>query len=277
MSDAGESVVDDRHKRKESRCTPEYRPVDVPMMGERVCGHDYRGIGFAAVVHTIKSDEWGSASSAAHRVIMSDKVTEANERLVRTFHPAFFDTEEDDVQILYNKRERSMWLVTYTYRVPFTHAGGLPIHYAPPVSREVLPEFDRLIHSIDMVHEQLDPRCLLTEDHLCSLRIMFPNSCGVRLWLSHGIEVLYLTRSQLQEDQNQGDYIEYIAGLQPVTLSVHDCRPTTADDPEMINRSALGQENICTSSLGLKLRLPNNVPAITTATHGFVHAPGASV
>ena len=39
---------------------------------------------------------------------MMDMVTDANEQLIRTFHPAFFDAGEADVLMMYSKRERSM-------------------------------------------------------------------------------------------------------------------------------------------------------------------------
>ena len=142
---------------------------------------------------------------------------------------------------------------------------------------DIVPPTPRLSHCIDMLGHQLDPRCLLTEDQLAGLRVMFPNSCGVRLWLSHRVEILHLTASQLVEDQHEGDYIKYIAGAQPVSMSVLDCRPTNTTGPRMISSSVHGRDNASKAYLGLRLRLPDIVPVITTVTHNYVNVPGAKL
>lgn len=210
------------------------------------------------------------------RALVETEVTETNIDLLRTFHPAFSSSEGDLVKLLCRPDDSRAWVVfDATEPIPYTRVGGLPIHSMPtfenyPIGVLIPGGWARR----DLFHHSINPRRLLSNEDLDRFRLMYPRACGARVLLSGVIQVLYPTRQAMNSDLKE--YVSYKAAGIQVYFDIMDCQPsqTSIEVGQSIIADPISPKS--TSCIGLRVILPDNSPAITTVTHGFVRCPGVA-
>ena len=187
--------------------------------------------------------------------------------MIRTHHPSLAFAETVYLAIWPGE---IYWVVGHlTAEIEDTHAGGLEIH--------IMPDFylTRGIHPClgfpDLV-PHLFPRQILDEEDCRNIRLMFPGSCGCRVWIAGYVTILFATRASMNTCRDFGGsppgYASSVGGLQR-GYQILDMVPSVAS-------SAAGSavRGTGTSCIGLRLRMPEDGRVvITTVTHGFVFHP----
>jgi hypothetical protein len=97
------------------------------------------------------------------------------------------------------------------------------------------------------------------------LRMAFPTSVGVRVFISGFIVVLFNNQKDIERSWDEGQIREFGALRVGYDIAVHEPTISTgaviANEPNKFEQSA---------AIGLKLRLPGGLECLTVPTHAFV-------
>jgi len=149
-----------------------------------------------------------------------------------------------------------------------THAGGREIHLLPAgITERTTTIWPRFQH--DPIRAALNPRRFLSQDDLNLLREMFPSAVGVRVFMSGFIVILFKTRADIEKSwMEDGPASEF--GYLRLRYDIIEDEPT---QKELFKGAAIAAKRDCfetSVALGVKIRFPSGLEAITVPTHGFV-------
>ncbi|CAG8908594.1 unnamed protein product [Penicillium egyptiacum] len=198
---------------------------------------------------------------------MTSIETPNEETMVRSLHPSLASCEQVSV-IEHGPVETPLWLVSASSakNIKSTHAAGreihvLPKHFVPPLSLAGVPVRYTTIKTID-------PRTFLPPQHIKSIRDAFPGSVGAQVLLTGWLLVVFPEKKSLEAcwakgapDEVGGLRVGYILASLHGTAEIVESGRGVSDMPGDFDQQA---------ALGLRLRLPGGLEAITTVTHAFV-------
>ncbi|KAK2812920.1 hypothetical protein FQN50_000941 [Emmonsiellopsis sp. PD_5] len=222
------------------------------------------------IVQRTDSQEWGDAASSSQRARAESETTPANEKMLRSYHPALAHFESVSVATEWSGNK--IWIVASLPQTTYeTHAAGREIHIVPYyLMPEYMHMYVRALH--DPIIGCINPRKLLSGQDLEALREMFPRAIGARLLVSGFLIILFKNLRDVRAswEREQGLGIEFgrmrigydvVAGYNPTGAEVIESGDAIGNSPG--NRSSA-------AALGLKLVLPGGQRAITVPTHAFV-------
>ncbi len=108
---------------------------------------------------------------------------------------------------------------------------------------------------------------MLTRHDLNEIRSMFPTAIGVRILIAGWAVVLFDSKSNICAAWKDG--VTDTIGLFNVSYEVVDHTPTMVATMAGCAVADTPENNATQGALGLMVKLPNGVEAITTVTHGF--------
>ncbi|KAJ5782257.1 hypothetical protein N7457_004031 [Penicillium paradoxum] len=220
-------------------------------------------------VPTTDSVEWGDKAAAAKRASIEPKVTDTNQRLLRTHHPSL--SQLDSVYLVEESEHKWIWVVSPGFdetRSIGAYAGGLEIHLKPTGLMErtttMWPKYQS-----DPIPAILNPRKFLSRHHLHLLREMFPTSLGARVFISGFIVILFKSRADMENSWLQDGPASTFGTLR-LRYDILEDTPTRT----MVSKgAAIAARPDCVeayAALGLKIRFPGGQEAITVPTHAFI-------
>jgi hypothetical protein len=204
-----------------------------------------------------------------------ENVTPESERFLRTYHPCFIDAAT--VYIYEHPEYAPIWVVNGRARsaAKWLRVAGQEVHVRIHNQPNMIPGVLSPNYMEDPIPHTINPRKLLSEDDLVSIRNLFPQVDGVRVHISGFITLLLLSDRYIAE-LLYGRLPLTIGGLR-VEISLLEMLPTTTPAPAQWGDPTADKPNeflLTSTCLGLRIRLPGaNVDAITTATHGYVTLP----
>ncbi|PTU25680.1 hypothetical protein P175DRAFT_0469193 [Aspergillus ochraceoroseus IBT 24754] len=207
--------------------------------------------------------------------LMTKIETSDEEILVRSTHPSLKGCHEVSV-VEGGPVDRPVWLVNASdaHCIESTHAAGREIHIFPTHFSEPLSYSHVPVRDVSVV--TIDPRAFLSPQVITLIREAFPGSSGIQIILTGWILVLFPDKKSVEAcwakgaPNNVGTLrVGYILTSCCATANVIESGQAVSDAPANIARHA---------ALGLRLRLPGGLEAITTVTHAFVRVanPGMS-
>lgn len=162
------------------------------------------------------------------------------------------------------------------------YAGGRPIHYYPgDYSQFIRYDPIRSTQLSDRYNQHfnryINPRRFLSPADLDSLRELFPEAVGAHLLISGFLIILFKEIDHVRHAYNEIWPLE-LAGLRVFFhVTKHSLTTTSIESGSVLKETVLKEteEKIPDTAgcLGLKLRLPNGMIAVTSVTHGFVRCP----
>lgn len=201
---------------------------------------------------------------------MEPFVTVGNEGLFRTYHPSL-SGEENVFTMRESGRGKWIWVIrpTASSGTIWAFAGDREIHVQPCFKHHDSRRPQKCSRIIpDPIDRIINPRQLLTDDDLDKVKAVYHQAVGLNILICGRALVLFKTEQDMSNMRDQG--IPTTIGGSPVGYMVINSEPSTAPlKPNHAVSSAPGSTRPA-SLLGLKIRLPNGVEAITTETHGFV-------
>ncbi|CDM37963.1 hypothetical protein DTO013E5_8267 [Penicillium roqueforti] len=222
-------------------------------------------------VHRTTSTLWGSRSVAEARALIEPQITQENEQLFRTYHPAF--SSQRAVCVLTQKDSgKDIWVVPENSHVPFIKAGGREIHIQPAFESPVDHDMQYCNIISDPIRRDVDVRQAFTPEDIKCLRAAFPRSIGAFIYQVECVVILFSRRDDMLHTWNFGT--PPTVGRLTVGYTVLAMQPSaaTAESGQQLARMSNAYE-VC-GVLGLKIRLPDHTEAITVPTHAFVRLPG---
>lgn len=198
---------------------------------------------------------------------MTSIETPDEETMVRSLHPSLASYEQVSV-VEHGPVATPLWLISASSakNIKSTHAAGREIHVLPkqlipPVSFQMVPTRYTTIKTID-------PRTFLPPEHIKSIRDAFPGSVGAQVLLTGFLLVVFPDKKSLEAcwakgapDEVGNLRVGYILASFYGTAEIVESGRGVTDTPGGFNQQA---------ALGLRLRLPGGLDAITTVTHAFV-------
>ncbi|KAJ5942540.1 hypothetical protein N7516_002708 [Penicillium verrucosum] len=198
---------------------------------------------------------------------MTSIETPDEETMVRSLHPSLASYEQVSV-VEHGPVATPLWLISASSakNIKSTHVAGREIHVLPkqlipPVSFQMVPTRYTTIKTID-------PRTFLPPEHIKSIRDAFPGSVGAQVLLTGFLLVVFPDKKSLEAcwakgapDEVGNLRVGYILASFYGTAEIVESGRGVTDTPGGFNPQA---------ALGLRLRLPGGLDAITTVTHAFV-------
>lgn len=193
------------------------------------------------------------------------------EIFVRSVHPSLRDCLHVTV-IEGTPLDRPVWLLTPRDAkfIVSTHAAGREIHVKPSMLAK--PVDYQFVSYRDVIVPDINPRSFLPAETIECIRLAFPGSVGAQVLIIGWILVLFPDKKTLQKCWSHGAPSE-INNLRvgfiltkcystaSTTTTILEAGQAVTDTPDSINNEV---------ALGLRLRLPGGLEAITTVTHAFV-------
>ncbi|WQF85511.1 hypothetical protein CDEST_10525 [Colletotrichum destructivum] len=263
---------------------PKYSPANVPDLTDKAPTDGPWHSSCEGIPYTL-SEKWGPPPVAAARATMQIEVTGENASLIRTYHPAFTRHRANFVGISTERGDgRRIWIIHDTYSsCLYTHVAGLEVHHLPDPNHGLVSNYFLVTpcRKPDMIGHTINPRRLLSQADLDKLRCMYPMSCGVRVWIGGAIQVLYTNALKIIQDVHSGVCHE-IGGTTPLCsfpywdiLNIRPSARTLEPGQAVAPSPSFDPSSSPVASIGLRLRLPDGRPALTTVTHNFVRRPAA--
>ncbi|KAN0077586.1 hypothetical protein V8E54_005890 [Elaphomyces granulatus] len=177
----------------------EYSCPEIPKNDQDAPGTSHDNPWKIRSVRSTTSRIWGTGETAAFRAVSVNRVTNENERLVRTWHPALASL--DEVCVSESKFGPAVWLVGSP--VSAVEAGGRPIRLFLGDHTEFIPRgilTPRSPHDFNMpFRRDINPRRFLTRIDLDSFRELFPRAVGVQVLIAGFIIVFFDSVSDVEE------------------------------------------------------------------------------
>lgn len=193
--------------------------------------------------------------------------TRDEELLVRSLHPSLRDCEHVSV-VEDGQVGAPLWLVRASEAkcIKDSHAAGrevhvLPDHSAPPLKYRSIPASYTNV-------ETINPRSFLSPEEIKSIRKAFPGSTGAQVLLTGWLLIMFAEKKAMEAcwgkgtpDEIGGLRVGYtLASFQGTAETIESSRGVS-DKPDTFIQQA---------AIGLRLRLPGGLEAITTVSHAFV-------
>lgn len=191
-------------------------------------------------------------------------MTPENQALLRTYRPALSNMEYVSIRVL--SGNNTIWTLCGAANQPFhARAGGREIHVFDPLyyNRNLVPS---MLFMMPFRH-RIYPRRMLTPHDIAVVRSYFPDSVGVRVYISGLMVFLFGNMSDIRSASCS--YWNYAGGL-GIGHDVRNIRPLSSP-----SRSVCVATSPCKVS-GLKVRLKDGTEGVTTATHRHVRNPAKS-
>lgn len=195
-----------------------------------------------------QTDEPGLRAKAS---FMTTIKTCDEELLVRSLHPSLRDCEQVSV-VEDGQVGAPLWLVRASEAkcIKDSHAAGrevhvLPDHYVPPLKYRSIPASYTNV-------ETINPRSFLSPEEIRSIRKAFPGSTGAQVLLTGWLLIMFAEKKAMEACWGKGTPDE-IGGLR-VGYTLASFQGTFTQQ----------------AAIGLRLRLPGGLEAITTVSHAFV-------
>ncbi|KAJ5193414.1 hypothetical protein N7449_009556 [Penicillium cf. viridicatum] len=211
-----------------------------------------------------KIDEPGLRAKA---FFMTSIKTPEEETIVRSLHPSLEDCNSVSV-VEGGPVEKPIWLVSAcsAQHIKSTHAAGREIHVLP---KQCLPPISPLGVPVRGVPiKTIDPQSFLQPQQVTLIREAFPGSIGAQILLTSWLLILFPEKKSLEAcwdkgvpDEVGGLRVGYIIASFHATANIVESGRAVSDAPGTLVQQA---------ALGLRLRLPGGLEAITTVTHAFV-------
>ena len=187
--------------------------------------------------------------------------TRDEELLVRSVYPSLRDCEHVSV-VEDGQVGAPLWLVRASEAkcIKDSHAAGrevhvLPDHSVPPLKYRSIPASYTNV-------ETINPRSFLSPEELRSIRKAFPGSTGTQVPLTGWLLIMFAEKKAMETCWGKGTPDE-IGGLRVgyTLASFQGTAETIESKPDTFTQQA---------AIGLRLRLPGGLEAITTVSHAFV-------
>ncbi|KAK2785042.1 hypothetical protein FQN52_008764 [Onygenales sp. PD_12] len=231
------------------------------------CSKSCRG----EMIEKTASAEWGPPEKATARANLEPAVTPQNEALIRTYHPAF--AEAPMVYALTELSGKVIWMVLVVEgtRVSHTHAAGREIHISPELYYSPDP-LQHLIPRPIRIPRLIYPRRMLTDLDISTLRSFYPDSVGIRIYITGFAVVLFRNTAAIKNAWKAG-YPDDIGGLDVVyeTVTTEATAVTVQSSRDISDKPDSFHSRGC---LGLRIKGQSGTEAVTAVTHAFVKLPG---
>jgi hypothetical protein len=222
-------------------------------------------------IRTVNKAAYPDAAGLKAKVSLITQIENSDEEiLVRSVHPSLRDCPHVAV-IEGAPLDRPVWLIIAQNAkfIVSTHAAGREIHVKPsfltkPVDCQFVPIRDVIVPNIN-------PRSFLSVETIECIRLAFPGSVGAQVLIIGWILVLFPDKKTLQKCWAHGapdeisnlrvGYILIKCYSTATSTTIIEAGQAVTNAPDSINSQA---------ALGLRLRLPGGLEAITTVTHAFV-------
>ncbi|KAJ5693004.1 hypothetical protein N7462_002427 [Penicillium macrosclerotiorum] len=143
------------------------------------------------------SEAWGPATFANRRASL-ERVTDKNEDLIRTFHPAF--RSEPEVFALTQKHSgHQVWLIFPRMgdSIPFCLVGGRPLHTQPFFETPADYDTKYSTQMADPLLRNIDVREQLTTEDLTRIKSALPKASGIQIFQCECVIVFFETREDM--------------------------------------------------------------------------------
>ena len=201
--------------------------------------------------------------------MLTERVTPENETFIRSCHPSLAPAEH--VSIGTELDGRCFWIRTMGSKTGHsvqTHVAGWEVHFYPQ-SKSTMFEFIYRRIPDPLNGGIVNPRRFLSNADLDKLREAYPESVGARILFTGTCTVLYKDDSYLQSVS-----LNHVPSSFGGLLVLFDVVSTTEYSGGAIEPgstiAALPDSEYEYASVGLKLKLPGGLQAITVPTHPFV-------
>lgn len=226
-------------------------------------------------IRLVKSAAYANLPNLKAKVsFMTEIETSDDEVLVRSMHPSLKHCREVSV-IEAGQLARPLWLVNASeaHYIESTHAAGREIHIFPKHLSQPFCSPGVPVRDIDVM--LINPRAFLTPQVISLIREAFPGSSGIQVTLTGWVLVIFPDKKSLVACWAKGVpndvgslRVGYILTSSFATATVVESGHAVTDNPA--NMTSHG-------ALGLRLRLPGGLEAITTVTHAFVRLANPSM
>ncbi|KAJ5227469.1 uncharacterized protein N7469_007475 [Penicillium citrinum] len=222
-------------------------------------------------IRMVNKAAYPDAAGLKAKVSLMTQIENSDEEiLVRSVHPSLRDCPHVAV-IEGAPLDRPVWLITPQNAkfIVSTHAAGREIHVKP--SFLVKPVNYQFVPIRDVIVPNINPRSFLSVETIEYIRLAFPGSVGAQVLISGWILVLFPDKKTLQKCWDHGapdeicnlrvGYILMKYYSTATSTTIIEAGQAVTETPDSIDSQA---------ALGLRLRLPGGLEAITTVTHAFV-------
>ena len=247
-------------------------PVPENCVGLHVSGSNIQNTVFPKLRPIPKAPDcsiWGSPSLTQSKAMLTERVTPENETFIRSCHPSLAPAEH--VSIGTELDGRCFWIRTMGSKTGHsvqTHVAGWEVHFYPQ-SKSTMFEFIYRRIPDPLNGGIVNPRRFLSNADLDKLREAYPESVGARILFTGTCTVLYKDDSYLQSVS-----LNHVPSSFGGLLVLFDVVSTTEYSGGAIEPgstiAALPDSEYEYASVGLKLKLPGGLQAITVPTHPFV-------
>lgn len=196
----------------------------------------------------------------------------SNEELIRTHHPSL--SKRASVAAWHDHyADKDIWIVwAEEGSACATHAAGREIHFFPSaLARQTWYAIIVINGGFDdPIRLPLNARRFLSDADLRRIHKAYPDSVGVRVLISGSVVVIHKSQSDIDK-VTWRDGIGWTVGTLRVYYSIWGEAATQVTPNKaavMIRRSILGSESKV--SVGLKLRLADDLECMTVPTSSFV-------
>ncbi|KAK2803347.1 hypothetical protein FQN50_007006 [Emmonsiellopsis sp. PD_5] len=222
------------------------------------------------MIEKTSSAEWGPPEKAAVRANLELAVTPQNEALIRTYHPVF--AEAPMVYALTELSGKVIWMVFIVeeLRLSHTHAAGREIHIGPEIYYTPDP-LQHLIPRPILIPRMIYPRRMLTDLDISTLLSFYPDSVGIRIYITGFAVVLFRNTTAMKNAWKAGNPCD-IGGLDVVydTVNTKAAAVTVQSGRDISAKPGFFSSYGC---LGLRIKGQSGTEAVTAVTHAFVKLP----